>query len=80
MNICHMASFCHLSSCNFDESRLPILLRSLQTLIHNTAIERTRFSSEISSILEWIRSNYRRNFDLDKKNETITIGGKSILK
>ena len=25
-------------------------------------------------------SSYRRNFDLDKKNETITIAGKSILK
>ena len=24
-------------------------------------------------------SSYRRNFDLDKKNETITIAGKSIL-
>jgi hypothetical protein len=25
-------------------------------------------------------SSYRRNFDLDKKNEIITIAGKSILK
>jgi hypothetical protein len=25
-------------------------------------------------------SSYRRNFDLDKKNETIIIAGKSILK
>ena len=25
-------------------------------------------------------SSSRRNFDLDKKNETITIAGKSILK
>jgi hypothetical protein len=25
-------------------------------------------------------SSYRRNFGLDKKNETITIAGKSILK
>jgi hypothetical protein len=25
-------------------------------------------------------SSYRRNFDLDRKNETITIAGKSILK
>jgi hypothetical protein len=25
-------------------------------------------------------SSYRKNFDLDKKNETITIAGKSILK
>ena len=25
-------------------------------------------------------SSYRRTFDLDKKNETITIAGKSILK
>jgi hypothetical protein len=25
-------------------------------------------------------SSYRRNFELDQKNETITIAGKSILK
>jgi hypothetical protein len=25
-------------------------------------------------------SSYRRNFDLDKKNKTITIAGKSMLK
>ena len=25
-------------------------------------------------------SSYRRNFDLDKKNEIITIAGKSMLK
>jgi hypothetical protein len=25
-------------------------------------------------------SSYRRNFDLDKKNETITTAGKSVLK
>jgi hypothetical protein len=25
-------------------------------------------------------SSYRRNFDPDKKNETITIAGKSMLK
>jgi hypothetical protein len=30
--------------------------------------------------VKMVDSIYRLNFDLDKKNETITIAGKSILK
>jgi hypothetical protein len=40
--------------------------------------EQTIFKTKYEPAMD--DSSYRRNFDPDKKNETITIAGKSILK